>query len=143
MGQTTITITVHTVNLSSGSSTPVCCTISQIGGILIPDPNDPPNPELAVSEVYKGDNIIWSGIAHDGVTIINITASCNLPNYFGMQLHGYPPGGGSIVTRAAEHLMDNPLPYTIYFNIEGIDEQFNLDPKIWIKPPPVNPSSGV
>lgn len=129
MGQTKIEIKVDTVKLLQGISTHECCTISQTGdGIFLPNPN----PELAISEVYKTDAIIWSGIADDGVTIINITDSCDLTNYFGTSLPGYPPGQGSTVTRVADHLMHQPLPYTISFKISGHDTPHKLDPKIKI-----------
>lgn len=132
MGQTTIKIKVDTINLLQGIATHACCTISQTGdGIFIPDSN----PEFAISEVYMGDAIIWSGTADDGVTIINITDSCKLPKYFGTPLLGNLPGQGSTVTRDAAKLMDHPLPYTILFTLAGIGEPFHLDPKIKVIPP--------
>lgn len=144
MAQTTITITVFTVNLLSGSGTAECCNISQVGnGSLTPDPNDPTNPELAISVVWKEDDITWSGVAHpvdppNPPPIINITKMEINGNThpFGTPLPGSSPGGGSTVTRAAKNLMENPLPYTIFFNISGIDTEYRLDPKIRVMPHP-------
>ena len=151
MGQTRIKITVHTVNLLGGGSTQSCVTLSQHGdGQLHTDPS---NPENDYSEVFEGDDVTWSGVAHpvdppNPSPIINITEikiDTNThphPPHFGAPLLGGLIGEGRIITRAAENPMENPLYYTIHFNIEGMNEQFQLDPKIRVIVPH-NPSTAV
>ena len=140
MGQTTILITVDTVKLKNGGSSQSCITVSQTGdGIFRVYPS---NPEDDCSEVYLGDDITWTGDAlpidpPNSPSIINIT-SIDLPSYFGAPLTGISTGGGSTVTRQAEHLMDNPLTYFIYFNINGNESEpkrWRHDPKIKVIPP--------
>lgn len=135
MGQTTILITVDTVKLKNGGSPQSCITVSQTGdGIFLVYPS---NPENDCSEVYLGDDITWSGVAQpvdppNPPPIINITSIVIPPN-FGAPLSGNSTGGGSTVIRQAESLMDQPLPSTIYFNINGNESESKRlyhDPKI-------------
>ena len=140
MGQTTILITVDTVNLKNGGSSQSCITVSQTGdGIFLVYPS---NPENDCSEVYLGDDITWTGDAlpidpPNSPSIINIT-SIDIPAYFGAPLSGTGTGGGSTVTKQAVSLMDDPLPYRIYFNINGNESEskrWHHDPKVKIIAP--------
>lgn len=152
MSNVIITLLVDTTGLLNDPSTnpPLIsyCTLAQLGGQLVDDPNNDLRNDI--SEVFRGDMVTWNGTSNsmslpDGVTgvivnIQNITATTVFGKGESLPINYTPGGTGGSSAQGQINFGSegDTITYTISFNIEttmsdgttSISQTYNIDPKI-------------
>lgn len=151
MANVTITLLVDTTELSSDPNPdPVMknyCTLAQLGGQLIDDPNS--DLRNSISEVFLGDTITWNAVSISpalpkGVTgvIVNIL-SITTTSVFGnsnpltTNSNAGATGGDSVQGQINSGSEGDTITYTITFNFvtmaggnQTTSSNYFIDPKI-------------